>query len=167
MGIFLDINRRHLLMATTILAGVAPIIQRASFIPRSGITNANSLVSSYPEIKPQNFSNITNLRLREIAERNSIRQEAGLPLLSVPKELRRMKEAANAEKFRAFADANRKRVYAKLLGQVRRRFGEPNWTPSGVLSGGGVWFSAQVDQQLRKLYRRKTEFVSQERVTCR
>jgi len=96
------------------------------------------------------------LRLQEIAERNSVRQQAGLPLLSVPKELRRMKEAADGEKFRAFVEANRKRVYAKMLGRVRRRCDEPNWAPSDVLSGGGLCFAAHVDRQLRTLYRRTT-----------
>jgi hypothetical protein len=152
MGIFLDINRRHLLTsaATTAVVGIARNIPRASFIAHSELT------PPYPELQPGNFSNITSLRLREIAERNSIRQEAGLPLLSVPKELRRMKEAADAEKFRAFVEANRKRVYAKMHRRMRRRSGDSNWTPSGVLSGGGLWFSAQVDRQLRALYRRKT-----------
>ena len=106
------------------------------------MTNSDSSAPPYPEVQARNFANITNFRLREIAERNSIRQEAGLPLLSVPKELRRMKEAADAEKFRAFVEANRKNVYAKMLGRVRRRCGEPNWTPNGVLSGGAV---ARVD----------------------
>ena len=158
MGIFLNINRRHLLTsaATTVLAGVAPIIPRASFPARTGITNSESPAPPYPEVEAPNFSNITILRLREIAERNSIRQEAGLPFLSVPKELRRMKEAADAEKFRAFADAHRKRVYAKMLRRIRRRCGESNWAPSGALSGGGLWFSAHVDRHLRAMYRRTT-----------
>ena len=154
MGIFLNINRRHLLTSAAIV-GVAPTIPRASFA-RSKITNLDCPAPPNSEVQARSLSHMTILRLREIAERNSVRQEAGLPLLSVPKELRRMKEAANVEKFRAFAEANRKRVFAKMLGRVRRRSGEPNWTPSGVLSGGGLWFSAQVDRQLGTLYRRKS-----------
>jgi hypothetical protein len=92
------------------------------------------------------------LRLREIAERNRIRQDAGLPLLSVPKELRRMKEAADTEKFIKFADAHRERVYNKMLARARRRCGDPNWDPTGML--GGMWFNSQVERQARKLYRR-------------
>jgi hypothetical protein len=72
----------------------------------------------------------------------------------VPNELRRMKEAADAEKFRKFADAHRKRVYAKTLARARRRSGDLNWTPTGMLSGGGMLFGGQVDRQLRKLYAR-------------
>ena len=67
-----------------------------------------------------------------------------------------MKEAADAEKFKAFADAHRKRLEDKMLGRVRRQSGDPNWVPNGVLSGGGLWFGAQVDRQLRMLYRRTT-----------
>jgi hypothetical protein len=37
--------------------------------------------------------------LPEIAKRNRIREEAGLPLLSIPKELRRMKKAEEEAEF--------------------------------------------------------------------
>ena len=47
-----------------------------------------------------------------------------------------MKEAADSEKFRTFADAHRKTMYDKMLARVRRRRGDPNWTPTGMLSGG-------------------------------
>jgi hypothetical protein len=78
--------------------------------------------------------------------------EAGRPLLSVPKELRRMKETADAEKFRNFAQAHRGRIYQKMLARLRRRCGDPHWSPTGMLSGPGLWFGAQVDEQLAKLY---------------
>jgi hypothetical protein len=65
-----------------------------------------------------------------------------------------MKEAADAEKFRNFAEAHRKSVCQKMLARVRRRCGDPHWAPTGMLSGGGLWFGAQVDEQLTKLYRR-------------
>jgi hypothetical protein len=65
-----------------------------------------------------------------------------------------MKAAADAEKFRKFANTHRKRVYEKMLARLRRRCGDPDWAPTGMLSGGGLWFGAQVDEQMRKLYRR-------------
>jgi hypothetical protein len=80
MGVFLEINRRRLLTSAAI-AGIAPNIPRASLIASSEITNSDSVAPPYPEVQARNFSNITNLLLREIAERNSIRQQAGLPLL--------------------------------------------------------------------------------------
>ena len=61
-----------------------------------------------------------------------------------------MKEAADSEKFRTFADAHRKMGYDKMLARVRRHRGDPNWTSTGMLSGGGLWFAAQVDEQTRK-----------------
>jgi hypothetical protein len=65
-----------------------------------------------------------------------------------------MKEAADAEKFRSFAQAHRGRIYQKMLARVRRQCGDPHWAPTGMLSGGGLWFGARVDEQLRKLYGR-------------
>jgi hypothetical protein len=63
-----------------------------------------------------------------------------------------MKEAADAEKFRNFAEAHRRRIHQKMLARVRRQCGHPQWAPTGVLSGGGLWFDALVDKQLTKLY---------------
>jgi hypothetical protein len=65
-----------------------------------------------------------------------------------------MKEVADTERFREFADAHRKTVYIKMLARMRRRCGVPNWAPTGMLSGGGMCFAAQVEKQIRKLYRR-------------
>ena len=63
-----------------------------------------------------------------------------------------MKDAADAAKFRSFAEAHRKSVYRKMLARVRRQYGDPHWAPTGVLSGGGLWFGARVDEQLTQLY---------------
>src|SRR5690349_16037534 len=108
MAIRLNINRRHLLnsAATVAVAGIAPNIPHAEIFTKSEIVSSKTWATPYPESPARNFGTITVLRLREIAERNSIRQAAGLPLLSVLKELRRMKELADSEKFRKFADAH-------------------------------------------------------------
>jgi hypothetical protein len=63
-----------------------------------------------------------------------------------------MKAVADAEKFRDFAEGHRKSIYQKMLARVRRQYGDPQWAPTGVLSGGGLWFDALVDEQLTKLY---------------
>jgi hypothetical protein len=94
------------------------------------------------------------VRIRDIAERNRFRQEAGLPLLSFLKEFRRLKTVTDAKKFRTFAEAHRGRIYEKMLARERRRRADPHWAPTGVLSGGGLWFATQVDEQLTKLYSR-------------
>lgn len=147
------INRRQLLTstATVAVAGIAPNVAQSKALAKSEITQQPTEAPPFTEAS--NFDNITILRIRQIAERNRIRQEAGLPLLPVPKELRRMKETADTEQFRKFADAHRKMVYDSMLAPVRKQCGDPDWAPTGVLSGGALWFSAQVDQQMRKLYR--------------
>jgi hypothetical protein len=60
----------------------------------------------------------------------------------------------HGKKFRKFADAHRKRLYNKMLARARRRCGDPNWAPTGMLSGGGLWLNIQAERQARKLYRR-------------
>jgi hypothetical protein len=153
MAILPNIDRRQLLISapTVALAGISPNITHGEALAKSEIAQPTEAPSSI-EAQSSNFGNVTVLRLREIAERNRIRLEAGLPLLSVPKELRRMKEAADSEKFRSFGHAYRERVHDKMLRQERMGRRDPNWTPSGVLSGGGLRFSAQMDDQMRKLY---------------
>jgi hypothetical protein len=121
MGATSGINRRQLLTsaATITVAGIAPGIADTEPL-RSRIAQPTTKAVA-PLGAEAHFDPVTVLRLREIAERNRVRREAGLPLLSVPKELRRMKEAAELEKFRKFADAHRKRVYDKMLARLRRR----------------------------------------------
>jgi hypothetical protein len=150
MTILSNLSRRQLLStaATTTVAGIAPNVPFNAHAKSEIAQQAQAL--AFPQT--HNFSSVTSLRLREIAERNCVRQEAGLPLLSVPKELRRMKDAADAEKFRNFAEAHRKSIYQKMLARVRRQSGDPHWAPTGMLSGGGLWFGALVDEQLTKLY---------------
>jgi hypothetical protein len=71
-----------------------------------------------------------------------------------------MKEAADVEKFKYFAGTHRRLIYQKMLTRVRRQCGDPHWAPTGVLSGGGLWFHARVDEQLRKLYCRRATLIS-------
>jgi hypothetical protein len=144
MAIFPNLSRRQLLnsAATIAAAGIGPDV---AFDARAGsetAQQAQALVYPPEENQVKKFSAVTLLRLREIVEWNRVRQEAGLPLLSVPKELRRMKEVADTEKFRNFAEAHRRRIHQKMLARVRRQYGDPQWAPTGVLSGGGLWFDA-------------------------
>jgi hypothetical protein len=156
VAIFPNLSRRQLLSsaATITVAGIAPNVGFEAHARSEIAQQAQALGPPSKEAQAQNLSAVTLLRLREIAERNCVRQEAGLPLLSVPKELRRMKEVADAEKFRNFAEAHRSRIYQKMLARVRRQCGDPHWAPTGMLSDGGLWFGARVDEQLTKLYSR-------------
>jgi hypothetical protein len=149
MVILPNIDRRQLLIsaATVPLAGIAPNIARGEALAKSEIAQPTKMLSlSSADVEHCNFDRVTVLRLRDVAERNRARLEAGLPLLSVAKELRRMKEAADTETFRKFADAHHKRVYDKMLARTRGQCGDPNWAPTGMLSGGGVWFNIQVER---------------------
>jgi hypothetical protein len=101
-----------------------------------------------------NVCAITARRLEKIAERNRIRAEAGLPLLSIPKELRLMKEvddaAAETEQFEAFAAVHRQSVWEEVLAPVREARAQPKWWPSSWLEGLG--YQAQVSKRLHKLW---------------
>jgi hypothetical protein len=156
MAIFPNLSRPQLLStaATVSVAGVAPTVRFEAHAKSQIAQQAQTLAPPSKEAQIQTFSAVTLHRIRTIAERNRVRQEAGLPLLSIPRELRRTKHAADAEKFRNFVEAHWGRVYEKMLARVRRQCGDPQWAPTGVLSGGGLWFGARVDEQLTKLYRR-------------
>ncbi len=150
----LVVSRRQLLASTAAVTTTAlvPGLEQAKAANAAKVVNVTE--AQQLEVSALNFSAATALRLREIAERNRLRREVGMPLLSVAKELRRMKEAAASEQLRKFTDAHRTRVYDKMLCRVRRRCGDPSWAPTGALSGGGLWFAVHVDEQTRKLYRR-------------
>ena len=96
--------------------------------------------------------------LDDIERRNDIRREAFLPLLEVEKEFRRIKElkeeSERARKFEEFSEPLKQRIREKVLARMRREKNDPNWNPTGVLSGGGLLFSALVNARLHKLYER-------------
>ena len=121
-----------------------------------GLPASERAVASPQEIEGTNlagwsrFSTATCTRLEEITFRNGIRKEAGLPLLSVTKELRRMKMVADEERFRRFAALHREAVWNDVLNKVRDEIGDPNWKPTGCVVGMG--FQARVDGILRHRY---------------
>ena len=95
--------------------------------------------------------------VEEVEERNRLRAEAGLPLLSVATEVRRRYENKLADDFEQFMLKSpiRKRIEAKLLARCRRLRGDPDWRPTGFLSGGGYWFYVQVRKTMTFLWRRR------------
>ncbi len=91
----------------------------------------------------------------EIEKRNLIRAEARLPLLSIFGEMEKLTRNYNETRWQAFLNSPlRIRVYEKMLARERRRRGNPAFTPTGMLSGGGWSFSIRVEHQMEKLYRR-------------
>jgi hypothetical protein len=78
----------------------------------------------------------------EIEGRNRLRAEVRLPPLSLARELRKLYRAERDREFEAFFRASplRKRIEARLLARCRRLRQEPEWRPTGMLSGGGWAF---------------------------
>ena len=146
----LNIDRRRLLASAVALPA-------ASIVP--GVKPAGAAVAApirsfaiAPEGKAANVCAVTATRLAEIARRNRLRYEFGLPLLSVATELRRMKTAADTEKVERFRNALREPVFQKMLARARRQRGDPAWTPKGFCQR---WqFSREVEMRLKKLYER-------------
>ena len=146
----LTIDRRRLLAS-------AVAVRVASIMPGSGPadTAPAAVIQSSAmamEAEPANFCAATARRIAEIARRNRLRNEFGLPLLSVAAELRRMKTAADTEKVKRFRMVLREPVFQKMLARARRQWGDPAWTPNGF---GERWqFSREVEIRLKKLYER-------------
>ena len=128
-------NRRQLLgsAAGLVTAGIAPGIDQA----RRGAVPAEVADLRNPEPIPPslNVCAVTARRLAEIAARNRIREEAGLPLLSMPRELRRMKQAADEVEFETFAAVHSAAVWDEVLAPERNKRGQPDWRPMSLMEG--------------------------------
>jgi hypothetical protein len=141
----LTMNRRQLLAtaAAIPMSGILPPQVTADAVPVPSIPTS--------EPSPLNVCAATARRIEEIVARNRIREQACLPPLSIPKELRRMKEVADAAKFEAFANAHRAAVWDEVLGAKRQASGEPNWYPSGWMQG--LAFQSEVSRILRQRFK--------------
>lgn len=140
------LNRRQLLgsAAGLVIVGVAPSIDVSE--------GADSAEVAAPADTPVvlNVCPATAARIAEIAARNRIREEAGLPLLSVARELRRMKNAADAAEFEVFAARHRTAVWDEVLVPERDRRGQSDWRPTSFMEGLG--YQAQVSRILRQRF---------------
>ncbi len=144
MANLFKLHRRDFLASAVALttSGAARGIKSAPEYAKTPISSATlSIAASYPN---------ASTHLAEIARRNNLRQEFALPLLSVSKELRRIKTAEASATFAKFCDAFREPVNEKVLARFRRQCGDPNWVPNGMPSG--MAFEYEVSRELRKLY---------------
>ena len=82
--------------------------------------------------------------------RNRIRQEAQLPLLCIPRELRRMKTADDLAEFERFAAHQMEAVWEQVLAPVMEAKGDPHRRPRGFMEGLG--YQAQVSKILRERF---------------
>ena len=151
----LNIDRRRLLTsaaATVTATGILPGVKLAD-------AAAADVIQCSPltlEAQPRNFCAATARRLIEIARRNEIRREANLPLLSIAKELRRMKQQEELETFSRFEAAYGKAVWDEVL-KPRREAEGPNWRPSWI---EGMCYQNQVFKIARQ------QFQVERRVVC-
>jgi hypothetical protein len=85
---------------------------------------------THPPLPPENEKAPSTLcYLLEIARRNQLRQEAGLPVLNVRQELRRLRTAEAHARFEEFVDARQPEMWKDTLAAARLQRGEA-WTPS-------------------------------------
>ena len=93
--------------------------------------------------------------IAEIEERNLLRGEAQLPPLSLNDEIRRLRRVHHENQFENFMMGPlREIVESRLLAKMRRKLGDPQWKPSGLLSGGGLAFNIGVRKVMKRLYGR-------------
>ena len=97
----LTLDRRELLASAAVatVAGVIPA-ELTEAAKAAAAVNVAAIPGSEPPAL--NVCASTARHIQEIVARNKIREEAGLPLLSIPKELRRMKQLADATDFDEF-----------------------------------------------------------------
>ena len=153
-----EIDRRNLLTAVAAVTTsrvIGPIDTKVgagqALLPESSAALPISITAVLP-ISITKADIVTATRLAEIARRNRLRYEFGLPLLSVATELRRMKTAGDTEKVERFRNALREPVFQKMLARARRQRGDMAWIPNGFCER---WqFSREVEMRLKRLYER-------------
>jgi hypothetical protein len=149
----LNIDRRRLLAtaaAAVTASGIVPSARPAKSAARPFV----QLPQVTSEAGPANVSAATAGRLLEIARRNELRREANLPLLSIAKELRRMKDRETRGEFERFEAAYGKAVWDKVLRARRVAESNLNWRPSWT---EGVSYQTQVRKILWEQFTRHQE----------
>jgi len=143
----LSLDRRQLLAsAAALTVGNIPGVETAEIANSGQAVTVAEIPTS--ESATWKVCASTARKIEEIAARNIIRAEAGLSLLSVPRELRRMKRVADATAFEKFAAVHRQSVWDEVLVPVRRQRGDPNWRPSRLMEG--LALQSRVSRILRK-----------------
>jgi hypothetical protein len=130
-------------------------ITAAKFAPDVPLSEIEPVVSAQTVPAPSpallNASAAT-ARLLDIRRRNNLRHDAGLPLLDVSKEWRRLKARQAAQDYANFAERFRRRMQTKVLARIRRQVGDGQWKPEGTFQGMAV--QNEVSKRLAKLYER-------------
>ena len=146
----LTVDRRQLLTtaAAVTVAGVLPTDPIEAATPADVAIAPAPIPVAHPP--PLNLCAATARRIEKIVARNRIRQEAQLPLLCIPGELRRMKTAEDLAEFERFAAHHMEAIWEQVLAPVREAKGDPHWWPRGFMEGMG--YQAQVSKVLRERF---------------
>jgi hypothetical protein len=96
----------------------------------------------------------TTQRLAEIDKRNLLRREAGLPLLSVVVELRRMHQQKAEAVFNAYYELHAPAVLQQILRRVREETKNPHWKPNFLT---GMAIANEMRCKLIKMLNEKEE----------
>jgi hypothetical protein len=145
------IDRRRLLKTSVAITAV-------NFAPDLALSKISLVVSAQSvSTASEGILNVcatTARRIAEIRRRNETRREAKLDLLPIVKELRRMKEAEDSQKFSdafgTFAAKYSKSVWDEVLNPRREALGDLNWKPSWI---GGMGLQGEVFRILRERFR--------------
>ena len=150
----IGLSRRKLLASAAVVtaARITPAPTSARPAPPLEATDVAQIPTA--DIPALNVCAGTARRISEIVARNRIRQEAQLPLLSIPQELRRMKAVEDAAEFEEFAALHRQEAWDEILAPVREARGNPHWRPTGWMEGMG--YQAQVSKILRVRFEQMT-----------
>ena len=124
-----NINRQRLLVSAVSGSSIEPGV---GYAKAASATAAAESIASAPGVQDLNVRPATARRLLEIERRNLLRAEANLPLLSITKELRRMKQQEVSEEFERFAAVHGRAVWEEVLKRRRDAEGNPNWRPNSL-----------------------------------
>jgi hypothetical protein len=140
------------LLTSAAAVTAAGIVPNAEAVGTTNSVQAASVTKAWVSETPAlNVCASTARKIEEIAQRNRVREEARLPLLSIPRELRKIKNAEIAAEFELFFAQHRQAVWDEVLAPVREAKGDPNWRPSRLMEG--LAFQAQVSKILRKRFK--------------
>jgi hypothetical protein len=92
--------------------------------------------------------------IKEVETRNKLRAEAGLPLVSVPKEIEKISKAERYRDFCDWCEANpilRAKVAEEVLATFREERGDLSWVPRGYLNGAGA-YGACLRERMRQIW---------------
>jgi hypothetical protein len=144
------IDRRQLLASAAVVTAARIIPEPEQDRPAPLLKASNLTTAPVSDVPALNVSPGTARRIQEIVQRNEIRKAAGLPLLSIPTELRKMKEVERAAEFEKFAAVHREAILEEVLAPIRGARGEHCWQPTRFMEG--LALQAQVSRLLRERF---------------